>query len=193
MKIAIDVDEIIVGFVEKYMNFAADRGFKRVGYKDVYSYELEDVLETTREETIGLLKIFNLEGHHENLDFIEGAVEGVKLLIKKHDVYFITAQPKAISKFTRDFIFNNFRVLGDRVLFSGDTLREGEMKEEICGRLGIGLIIEDSEKDTLRYARGGMKVLLLDKPWNRSVEHKNVYRCRDWGEILERLEEVADV
>jgi len=192
MKIACDIDDVIVRFVEKYMEFAAERGFKVVKYEDIYTYDLDGILGVSGETALDLLKIFNLEKRHENLNFIEGAVDGVNLLKNGHDVYFITARPKVISKFTRDFVFNNFRILGDRVIFSGDISGEGECKDEICKKMGVELIVEDNDKDSLRYARKGMGVLLLDKPWNRGVEHENIYRCMSWKDILKKVEELDD-
>ena len=50
-------------------------------------------------------------------------------------------------------------------------------------------LAEDSEKSSLSYAENGIRVLLLDKPWNNSVNHENIFRCKDWPEILEKMED----
>jgi uncharacterized protein len=192
MKIAIDIDEVVVEILEKYMNFAAENGFKKIKYDEIYSYDLADVLGVSSKETFGLLDDFVLGGKYEDLDFIDGAFEGVNLLKEEYEIYFITARPKAVLKLTRDFIFNNFRILGDKVLFSGDILGGEKKKERICEEKGIGLIIEDSELDALRYADFGIKVLLLDKPWNQGIEHENIYRCMSWRDILKKVEELND-
>ena len=192
MKIAIDVDEVIVEFVDRYLEFVAEKGLKKIRYEDVFSLNLWKVLEIKKELFIELLDKCDSVGYFDNVKFIKGAKESVNFLNKNHDIIFITSRSKKRVKKTRDFIFEEFSILGDRVFFSGDVVGKGKNKDEICKDLDIGLIIEDSGVDSLGYAKNGLKVLLLDKPWNRSVEHENVYRCGDWGEILERVEEVAN-
>jgi len=192
MKIAIDIDEVVVKFIERYLEFAKSRGYKDVSYEDVFTYNLWEVLGIKKKLAFDLLEDYNLMGCFGNVDFIKGARKGVKFLINNYDVYFITSRSKDISKVTRDLIFDEFGVLGDRVIFSGDALGGAKNKDEICRDLGIKIIIEDSEDESLGYAKNGLRVLLLDKPWNRSVEHENVYRCRDWIEILKRVKEVAN-
>jgi uncharacterized HAD superfamily protein len=192
MKIAIDIDEVIVKFIDRYLEVAKSRGCKSVLYEDVFTYNLWEVLGIKKEVMFDIMEEYNLMGYYRDVNFVEGARNGVKFLRDNYDVYFITSRPKSISRVTRDLIFNEFGVLGDRVIFSGDVLGGAKNKDEICRDLGMGVIIEDSEDESLGYAKNGLRVLLLDKPWNRSVEHENVRRCRDWGEILERVEEVAN-
>ena len=192
MKIAIDIDEVIVRFIKKYMEFADKKGFKRVDYKDVYSYNLWEVLGIKKELVFELLKEFTLEGIYDDLDFVEGSKEGIVFLKNNYDIYFITSRPDYISKKTRDFIFKEFGVLGNRVFFSGDVSGSAKKKDEICRDLGIDLIIEDNGEASLNYAEAGLRVLLLDKPWNQGIKHEGIFRCFNWGEILERVEEVGN-
>ena len=188
MKIAIDIDEVVVKFVERYLEVAKSRGYKSVLYEDVFTYNLWKVLEMEKKVMFDIMEEYNLMGYYKDVIFVEGAQKGVRFLRDNYDIYFITSRPKSISKVTRDLIFNEFGVLGDRVIFSGDVLGGAKNKDEICRELGIKVIIEDSEDESLGYAKNGLRVLLLDKPWNQSVKHENVCRCRDWGEILERVE-----
>ena len=192
MNIAIDIDEVIVDFIEKCMEFAESKGMKRVCYEDVYCYELWKVLEIEKDLFIELLNEGNITGKFDKLEFIKGAKKGVEFLRDNFDIYFVTARPKNFSKKTRDFIFEEFGILGNRVLFAGDVLREGISKFDICKERSIGLIIEDNGYDSLKYAKDGLKVLLLDKPWNQDCNHDNVCRCFGWDDILEKVKEVEN-
>jgi len=192
MKIAIDIDEVIVKFVEKYLKFIESKGYKKVKYEDVSTYRLWEVLGIEKKVAIDLMREYNLTDYFKNVDFVKGARDGVKFLRDNYDIYFITSRFKYLSKCTRDFIFNEFGVLGDRVIFSGDVLGGAKNKDEICRDLGVEIIIEDSEDESLGYAKNGLKVLLLDKPWNQSVKHKNVCRCENWEEILKKVKEVVN-
>ena len=192
MKIAIDIDEVIVEFVEKYLEFVESRGVRRVDYEDVFCYELWEVLGIEKDLVVKLFDEYNFTEYFKKHDFVEGAREGVVFLRDNHDICFITARPKDRIKETKDFIMNEFGVLGDRVLFSGDIIREGKNKDEICRELGVGVIIEDNGSSSLEYAENGLRVLLLDKPWNRRVEHERIYRCFSWDDVLDKIKEIED-
>jgi len=191
MKIAIDIDEVILSCIEKYLEFVGNKGYKRVCYEDVFSYRLWEVLEIEKEVVSGLFNEYNSSEYFKRIDFVEGAKDGVINLRDNHNIYFITARPINIIKETRDVIFSEFGVLRNRVVFAGDLIvNHCKRKDEICEEMGIDLIIEDNGEDSLKYAKNGLRVLLLDKPWNQGIEHKNVFRCFSWGEILERVEEL---
>ncbi len=192
MKIAIDIDEVVVGFVEMCMRFVESKGIKRVNYEDVYSYKLWEVLDIDKDYFIELLNEGNLTRELLKVGFIFGAKEGVCFLRDNYDICFVTARPKTITKYTRDFIFEEFGILGDKVVFFGDVLRGGKRKCEICKDLRVDLIIEDNGIDSLKYAENGIKVVLLDKPWNQEFEHERIFRCKDWGEILDKIEELKN-
>lgn len=192
MSIAIDIDEVIIEFIDKYMKFVAEKGFKKVNYEDVFCYDLWDVLKIEKELAVKLMDEYNLSDNFSNINFVNGAKEGVDFLNKKHNICFITSRSKGIYRETRDLIFEEFGSLRDRVIFSGDFSGEGKTKDEICKDFGIRIIIEDSGADSLKYAKNEINVLLLDKPWNQEFEHENICRCKDWGEILEKIKEVED-
>lgn len=192
MKIAIDIDEVVVEFVGRYMEFVGTKGHKKVCYEDVYCYELWDVLGISKELVFELLGEYNSSKYFREAGLIDGAKSGVCFLRDNFDICFVTARPREISKETRDFIFEEFRVLGDKVIFSGDVFRGGISKCDICKDLGIGLIIEDSGNDSLKYAENGLRVLLLDKPWNQGVEHENIVRCFSWDDILVKVGEIKN-
>lgn len=192
MKIAIDIDEVVVDFVEKYMEFVETRGIKGVNYENVDCYELWEVLGITRDKFMILLNEYNESKYFREVKFIDGAKDGICFLRDNFDICFITARPESISKRTKDFVFREFGILENSVVFSGDNFGKNKNKDDICKDLGIGLIIEDSGLDSLKYAENGIKVLLLDKPWNQEFEHGRIFRCKDWGEILAKIEELKN-
>ena len=192
MKIAIDIDEVILEFVEPYMKFAESKGIMKVNYNDVYCYDFYRVLVISKDRFFEILNEFNSNGRFSEAEFINGAKKGVCFLRDNFDICFVTARPDNIREKTIDFIFKEFVVDENRVFFSGDSLLCGKSKCEICNELGINLIIEDNGDDSLRYANNEMNVLLLDKPWNRHIEHEKIVRCDDWNDILSKVEEVRN-
>lgn len=192
MKIAIDIDDVVVGFFENYMKFIETKGVKRVPYGDICCSEMWKVFGISKELVLELADEYHSCKYFDEVEFIEGAKDGVCFLRDNFDIVFVTARPKVVHKKTKDFIFEKFGLLGNKVVFSGNSFYGGVSKCEICKELGIGLIIEDNGHDSLKYAKNGMKVLLLDKPWNQGIEHERIFRCKDWGEVLVKVEEVKD-
>ena len=43
--------------------------------------------------------------------------------------------------------------------------------------------IEDRDKHAIELANEGIKVLLMDRPYNQGVNHENIIRVNGWGEI----------
>jgi len=191
LKIAIDIDEVVVKFMEHYIDFVVKKGVKRVNLNDIYCYDIAKVLNMDYELFMIFLDEFNEKGGVFNFDFIEGACEGIFYLKKKYDINFITARFEKSWEDTRAFIFEKFRITGDKVIFSKKLIGDGERKDKICKFMEIDLIIEDSPS-SLVYAENGIKVLLLDKPWNQGISHKNLFRCKSWDEILEKVGEIDE-
>jgi len=65
---------------------------------------------------------------------------------------------------------------------------KGKTKGEICKELGIDFMIEDSVEHSEICAKEGIKVFLLNKPWNKNcIDHENIIRVKSWNEILDKL------
>jgi len=91
-------------------------------------------------------------------------------------------------------VYSFSSIQSDIVISSGDIFFEqGKTKDKICREMGIDLIIEDNGEHSLNYAKNGIRVLLLDKPWNKGISHENIYRCLNWSDILEKVEDLKNV
>lgn len=56
-------------------------------------------------------------------------------------------------------------------------------KPECASIHNVSLFIEDNPEHALALANSGIKVLLLDKPYNRDCKHNLITRVKDWEEI----------
>lgn len=52
----------------------------------------------------------------------------------------------------------------------------GEEKSEICKKLGIRVMIEDSPTYALELLEAGIEVVLISTEYNKRLQHKNLYR-----------------
>ncbi len=190
MKIGIYVDNVVVnlnkGFCEFYnSNFGGNlcvEDFEK-------NYYLKDLMGISEEEELKLWTNYHDSQIFDEMEFIEGCKEAVSFLEEGHELFFITARHLSWKEKTEKLFAEHF---GDvNLIFSGD-LYGGKSKDEICLENGIGLLIEDHREHSLSYADRGIKILLMDKPWNGGIEHENLIRVNDWKEILREIEKIKE-
>lgn len=62
-----------------------------------------------------------------------------------------------------------------------------EDKYEACSRLKVDIMIDDSPEVSMSLAEKGIKVLLVDAPYNKEVSHENITRCKNYQEIKQNV------
>jgi len=61
----------------------------------------------------------------------------------------------------------------------------------LCKERGIKIMIDDNKLFANELAEKGVKVFLLDKPWNKNYDkHKNIIKVKDWKEVIKKIQEV---
>lgn len=187
-KIGIDIDEVLVNFMENYLEFHNKRHNTSFNLNDVTNYHLWKCgIHQSKEESVKEVLDFNNSKDFEKIDFVEGAKFGIETLSKIHYLFFITSRTLEIKEKTEEFFYSHFPRNGFEFLFSGE-IYGGKTKTEICKDLGISEMIEDNPNYAFDCAVRGIKVFLLDKPWNRDYQrHENIIKVKDWKELLERI------
>lgn len=121
---------------------------------------------------------------------INGAVEAVKELAKKHELYLITSRPDFIAKDSKDWLeryfpgcFKEFVILNHH--FGGSKAKK---KSEACAEKKIEVMIDDLADYANDCSAVCSHVLLLEKPWNKgkSIE-SNVTRVKGWKQIVDSI------
>lgn len=191
MKIAIDIDEVLCKFFDGYFNFHRDV------YPDLTASKLKgehvwEVFDISKEEVLRLCDIFNSSREFEDLEIVGGSLNGLNFLKENHEPIFITSRPEDLKAKTISFLERRFAFENPSVFFSGDISSNLEYKAEICLKEGVDLIVEDSPNNSLRCAEKGIRVLLLDKLWNQNCEHKNIFRCKGWSEVVDKIKEIEN-
>lgn len=188
LKIGIDIDEVVVEFFKKYLELFNEKFEKNIDFDSWTKYNIWDFTDISREDALGLVNEFQESGGLDDLELVEGVKEALMELNQKYEIYFITSRPQSIKEKTENFLKNLFSEFNFELHFSGGVWNDSKSKVTICNELGIKIMVEDNADYALGCAEKGVKVFLLDKPWNQNVEeHENVIRVRNWDEIMERL------
>jgi len=189
MKIGIDIDEIVTEFVKGYLKVYNKKYGRDARYDEIFSYNLWESLNITKEEVIKLAEEFYDSQHFQEIELVEGAIESINKLGKENGIFFITSRPSYIQGKTQEFVTKHFSQIKNNLLFSGDFWGGlgSRTKAQICSELKLDFMIEDNKIYSREIAELGIKVFLMDKPWNKKVQHENITRVKNWEEIMNNL------
>jgi uncharacterized protein len=190
MKIGIDIDEVVVEFNKGFLEFYNKKSDKNFQFEEIIDFGFNKALDLDGNIIRELVKEFNSSEDLDRLELVDGSKEILFLLSKKHDIIFITSRHPSIKERTIHFLNNHFSNFNFNVVFSNGLWKETNSlsKADFCLKDEVFLIIEDNPDFALDCANKGVKVLLLEKPWNKEYEeHQNIIKVKDWNEILENI------
>ncbi len=184
LRIGIDLDDVVFSFTKALVQNFNERYNTDFKFEDVFTYSFSEVFNIEFFELRAFIENMITEEFNLNLKLCEFARESI-LDLSDNEIFFITARVQrggtieSLQKY-----FSNFELI-----FSSNPWLDtfGESKSEICLKKNIDFMIEDDIKHSKNCADAGIKVFLLDKPWNQNFEHENVVRVKDWREIKNRI------
>jgi uncharacterized HAD superfamily protein len=187
MKIAIDIDEVLVDFVTNFLRDHNRRRGTALSKEDISSYRMWELWGETKEESDRSFEEFYNSELFRNLEPAKESIWAVNNLSKDHELHIISSRPETIHEFTRSWVQKHFPNCFSGIHFSKKRPVNGKSlkKAEISAGLGVDLIIEDSLEYAKECAERGIRVLLFDAPWNQSekLPHR-VYRVFSWTEAF---------
>jgi uncharacterized HAD superfamily protein len=187
MKIGIDIDDVTSEFFSPFLEYVNKINGTSIKFEDITVYRSWEIMGVSQEKSLKSSDDFHAAGCLLYVNLIEGSKESINKLSQEHEVVFITSRPPHWEKTTHEFLKKH--ELHFPVHFAEHlSVKVNKKKSEICLEHGVNIMIEDSKEHALDCAEKGIKVFLLDKPWNQNFEHENVERVRGWKEILEILE-----
>lgn len=175
MNICVDIDgtmttgDYYIPFFNRFFN-------KEVSFQDMKVYDLKQVYGVSQRE---ITEFYNLMGNkmHASAIMQPHVVETISKWQKHHKVSIVTARLKEHEHVTLKWLEEN----GINQI-DVHSLGKSE-KLEFSKTLHCDLFIEDHPMESLRLAREGIRVLLMDNPYNTEVSHFNIDRVKNWYEI----------
>ena len=190
MIIAVDLDDVLADSLRAFIEFYNENYNKKLKYEDFTAYTLNEIMGMPREEENKILEKFDNGGYFEKIKPIEGAVEAIKKLSKKHKIIIITSRTKDKEEKTKKWVekfFGKYDIYFIRQNYSGKS----KTKAEICKEIKAEILIEDYLGYAENCAKNGIKVLLFDYPWNQKKDlGKLIKRIKSWEEIVSEIEAI---
>lgn len=186
MIIAVDVDEVIAQFLDAWLAFYNSRNNTAWQADQFHSYNFWEVVGGDKESMVELTHEFFKSPEFQNIRPVEDAVEGISALARVHELVIITARPQEISEMTLSWLDTYFPRAFKRVHLTNQFSKLGywRSKAAVCVEEHASVLIEDNAEYALECARSGVRVLLVDKPWNKDVSHDLIVRVHSWKDIL---------
>lgn len=194
MIVGIDVDDVIADFngvLQPWHNKVYGTNLKR---EDITDYDLWNIWKCSKGEAFRRVHEFYKSSDSRKVKPVERAPEGILLLTQRYNLVAVTSRPIAIREETEDWIQRYFPAMFSSCYFTNAFGLEGERrkKSDVCKELGVNIMIEDSPTIAQRCYDAGIKVVVLNAPWNERVAlPKSIPRVDDWDGIVEKVKEFA--
>lgn len=173
--IAIDLDEVLGGFIDALILFHNEAYGSYLQVSDFFSYTFREVWGGTEDESKKKINEFFQSRHFNNIKPIEGAREGVqKLLDSGFRLVVVTSRQTVIERQTKQWIDANFPNMFSDIRFGNIWSATGTKtsKPDLCRQVGASFMIDDSLSYSSQCAEAGFKTLLFDLKglyrWNQT-------------------------
>lgn len=196
MNIGIDIDGVLTNIaefaLEKGLEFCKETGKGKL--IKISSYDTKEAFGWDEETDNAFWKKYLFLYATEN-PVIGGASENIKKLKKDgNNLYIITARGLAGPDVTNIEIRDKMRNIVKDWLSKNDIVYDEiifttEDKSQAIKDKKIDVMIDDSPYN-LKSLSKITKMICYDWPYNRDVNNENIYRCYNWDEIYEYINNI---
>lgn len=184
MKIGVDFDDVLLDCNTSLALFHNSRYGTSYEREDVRSWYLEHTWGCTQQEVVARVKEWYGSQEHAESRPVAGAIAAVGELARSHELYVITSRPANVKDLTQVWLDRHFPDQFGQLHFTSHFEPGAGSKAEVCRKLGISLLVEDSLLHARDVAASGATVLLLDCPWNQEAVPDNIIRIFTWDDVL---------
>ncbi len=190
--IVVDVDDTLLALHPSLMGFANQRLGLNLTHDDYTDYDLSLVWGVRPNDASDLIQEYYVSDWYQSgHPPIDEARYVLPLLKQKYRLVVATARPYWHRHRTESFLENEFPGVFDTSYFiSGhktDT-NQPTTKLAVCQKEKATYIIDDGAHHVLDCAQVGIKGLLMDTPWNKSVPpHPLITRVKNWHDVGHHL------
>ncbi|MCX6804142.1 MAG: hypothetical protein NTY48_06285 [Candidatus Diapherotrites archaeon] len=184
MKIGIDIDEVLFGYVEAYCKFYNETHKTKFSPNEFHSYSFWEIVGGTREDILKSVHEFHKTKHFLETKPVEGSICAIKNIKKGNVLFLVSSRQDNLFDDTTKWILEHFPKTFSGLYLTNYFTNDASCrtKNEISVKLGLDILIEDQPHYALECASDKCTVILLDKPWNKNFNAKNVIRAKDWKE-----------
>jgi len=169
--IAVDLDEVLSETIDKVLevNNYEVNGMK-ITKKDVSSYYFHEIerLNLWIGDDVKLFdRLWNSDKKRE-VKPLEWALDKLnELKLEWYKFIIITARREEFREYSEARIEKYYPWIFDEIIFTNHYTENSVPKSEICKQKWVEIMIEDNLDYAIDMANVGVKMYLIDKPWNK--------------------------
>jgi uncharacterized HAD superfamily protein len=195
MKIGVDLDDVLADFRAGWLTYHNKRYNTNYESQKITTYKLEESMNIDVNIIIDSIMSFYRTKLFEEINPIFGSRSVINRMKECNTMSIITSRPTWLEVKTKNWIEKHYRNSFENVIlsnqFGNKSKKNISAKSQICKECGINLMIEDAPTYALEVANADIKVLLLDRVWNRDIEeHENITRVNSWRDIEKCLKDI---
>tara|TARA_Y100000310_G_scaffold332096_1_gene407009 strand:+ start:4407 stop:4988 length:582 start_codon:yes stop_codon:yes gene_type:complete len=192
MKIGLDLDEVLAGFMNRFLYFYNEKTESSLKEEDIHSFDIPSVLGISGQKGNALFEEFYESKHFEDISTVKGSFFSVMSLRKNNELYVITARPFNIREKTENWLEKKFGSIFEELhLTNGYSIKTSTLKKsDVAKKLGLDYMVEDNIEFASDCASKGVPTLLMNKPWNQNGKMENgIYRVHGWKGVMDHFKE----
>jgi hypothetical protein len=152
-RMAVDIDEVLMSFVEPMAQW---RGLKMPKYRG-YNYVYKDMFNITETESKKMVKEFYNTDVFATIPPIVGSQDAMqRIKSRATKIYAVSGRQDIVREKTETWLDINFPGVFDGLVLSNSYTAKEIAKVSLCHSLDLDTIIDDSELNCLSCAYGGL-------------------------------------
>jgi 5'(3')-deoxyribonucleotidase len=194
MRIAVDIDDCLAPNADDFIERALKTFGLRIDLEEVTgpSHKLQDYGYISEEQARQIKLERAKDSAFRNLCPFPGAIEAIKTMLSKHEVFFLTSR----DDYEHSLICADTAHWLEKNGLDGTSLYVTSRKGEAIKTLGINLLVDDSLTFAKEAIRAGAAAIIFARPWNRDFKKHlgadslgSVWgRCESWSDVLATLD-----
>jgi uncharacterized HAD superfamily protein len=187
MKIGVDMDGVIANLTPHLIDFHNHTYNTAYNITHHSIYDLTKIWQCSSKEVIKRVhKFYDSVFFHKFYRYQNQ--KGISYLSKNHSLILITSRPHFVENHSKAWLDKHFPNQFSKIVHTNQITQSHEKKKkksDICKEEKVGVMIEDALEYALDCAVNGIKVLLVDSPWNQKNNlHPKIKRVFNWKEII---------
>ncbi len=191
--VVIDYDDVLFHFMRSLFHYHNTHFGTTYRFEEIVSYELTTLFGCSEEEKQRRVATFYNSTHLDELEPVEGSVEGIVALQQEFTLPIVTARHEGLKRSTHHLLekyhpgtFEEVRFLGHYHVEPGQRVSKGV----VCKELGAIACVDDALHNAREVAEHGVPVFMPDRPWNQGSLPPGITRVHSWPEIVAGLMQI---
>src|SRR3989344_4200129 len=192
-RIYVDVDDTLAETTEVFLSYLEKEHNIILKEEHLYEYPFSENYLQKKFKKFDYIRDFEKSPYFRKIRPAENSQAAISSLAKNNKLFIVSGRNMGLMKETKKWISKFFPGYFSEIHLVNNNPRKNEVKgipkHEMFKRLKCSFAVEDDPGPALSISEMGCKVLLFERPWNKSLNlNENLIRVKNWTEVYNLLE-----